>query len=145
MDLPGEERKGPRHRPRPDLIVSRQQWEPASAGFFHGLTESLKKAMAKIITSTHNSQTFMGSEDGKTIIGESADVSGNLDRVQRMRQADINNATLGRCIASIPMLAIKQWGDQFGIELREVIADDALLDRCIADYSKFKVHGGYIS
>ena len=101
--------------------------------------------MAKIITSSHNSQTFMATEGGTTIIGESADVSGNLDRVQRMRQANIDNAVLGKCIASIPMVAIKQWGDQFGIEVQEVIADDALLDRCIADYSKFKVHGGYIS
>jgi len=99
----------------------------------------------RIITSTHNSATYTAEADGKTLIGEMADVSGNLDRVQRMRQAEINNATLGRCVASIPFVAIAQWGAQFGIDLHEVINDNALLDRCIADYSKFKVHGGYVT
>jgi len=99
----------------------------------------------RILTQSHNSATYMAEADGKTLIGEVADVSGNLDRVQRMRHAEINNETLGRCVASIPLVAIAQWGQQFGIGLHEVINDNALLDRCIADYSKFKVHGGYVS
>lgn len=99
----------------------------------------------RIITSTHNSATYMAEADGKVLVGEVADVSGNLDRVQRMRHAEINNATLGKCMASIPLVAIAQWGQQFGIDLHEVMNDDALLDRCISDYSKFKVHGGYIT
>lgn len=99
----------------------------------------------QILTRSINAASFMAAEDGHTIVGEVANVTGNLDRVQRMRQADIQNATLGRCVASIPMVAIAQWGQQFGIDVETIIADDKLLDRCIADYSKFKVHGGYIT
>lgn len=104
----------------------------------------MKKAM-KTLKQTHNSRTYMATEDGKTIIGTAVDVTGNLDRVQRMRQADINNQTLGRCMASIPLNVIAQWGSQFGLSLQQVVEDDKLLDRCIADYSKFKVHGGYVT
>jgi hypothetical protein len=96
----------------------------------------------EILKQSHNHQTGIAQQDGKTVVFERADVSGNLDRVQRMRQADINNETLGRCVASIPLVAIAQWGAQFGIDLHTVMNDDKLLDRCIADYSKFKVHGG---
>lgn len=97
----------------------------------------------EVIKSRHNWQSYVHQEDGKLIVGEKADVSGNLDRVQRMRQAEINNETLGYCAASIPLVAIAQWAGQFGITLEEVVADDKLLDRCIADYSKFKVHKGW--
>lgn len=96
----------------------------------------------EIIKQSHNHRTGIVQADGKTTVFEQVDVSGNLDRVKRMREADINNATLGRCVASIPLSAIAQWGQQFGIDLHTVMNDDKLLDRCIAEYSKFKVHGG---
>ncbi len=97
-----------------------------------------------ILTREHDRVVFQAQEDGKTFIGESVDVEPVFDRVQRMRQAEINNATLGRCMAAIPIAAIAQWGQQFGLTWGEVANDDALLDRCINDYSKFKVHGGYL-
>jgi hypothetical protein len=96
------------------------------------------------IKSSHNHRTYIGQEDGKTIIGEVADVSGNLDRVQRMRQADINNQTLGRCVASIPLVQLSAWCNQFGIGLDEAIANDAILDRFLSEHGKFKVHGGWV-
>ena len=90
-----------------------------------------------------NHRTYIAQEDGKTILGEVADVSGNLDRVQRMRQADINNRTLGRCVASIPLVQLAAWCNQFGISLDEAVANDAILDRFLSDNGKFKVHGGW--
>lgn len=96
-----------------------------------------------IIKASHNAQTYIAQEDGKTILGERADVSGNLDRVQRMRQADINNGTLGRCVASIPLVQLSAWCNQFGISLDEAVANDAILDRFLAEHGKFKVHGGW--
>lgn len=97
-----------------------------------------------IIKQTHNAQTYTAHEGDRIIVGERVDVSGNLDRVKRMREACIDNAVLGTCTASIPLVAIAQWGQQFGIDLAEVVADDKLLDRCISDYGKFKVQGGYL-
>lgn len=97
-----------------------------------------------IITQTLNSQTFTAREGDQIIVGERVNVDGNLDRVKRMREAEINNATMGKCIASIPLAAIAQWGQQFGIDVHEIVADDKLLDRCISDYGKFKVQGGYL-
>lgn len=96
----------------------------------------------KLLDASHNHQAFFHQEDGKTIVGERADVSGNLDRVKRMREFAIRSEVLGDCVASIPLAAIGQWGQQFGLTVQEVVEDDALLDRCIADYSKFKVKGG---
>lgn len=97
----------------------------------------------KIIHQTNDSALSWHQEDGKTIIQESVDVSGVIDRVQRMRQANaVRSEVLGDCMASIPIAAIQQWGQQFGLNWEQVASDDALLDRCIADYSKFKVKGG---
>lgn len=96
-----------------------------------------------IIKNSHNAQTYTAQEDGKIIVGERVDVSGNLDRVTRMRQAEINSETFGHCVASIPMAAIAQWAQQFGLSAGDVANDDKLLDRCIADYGKFKVRGGW--
>lgn len=96
----------------------------------------------EIIKQGINHQTGIHQEDGKTIVFENVDVSGNLDRVRRMREAEINSATFGKCMASIPVAAIAKWGAQFGIDVHTVMADDKLLDRCIADYSRFKVDGG---
>jgi hypothetical protein len=96
----------------------------------------------KLLDASHNHQTFFHQEDGKTVIGERADVSGNLDRVKRMREFAVRSDVLGDCMASIPVAAIAQWGQQFGLSWDQVANDDALLDRCIADYSKFKVKGG---
>ena len=98
----------------------------------------------QMIDRARDSVTRFASEDGKTIIATSVDVEPVFDRVKRMREAEINNATLGRCMASIPIAAIQQWGEQFGLTWAEVANDDALLDRCIKDYGKFKVHGGYL-
>lgn len=97
-----------------------------------------------IIKQSLNAQTYTAMADGKIVVGERVNVDGNLDRVKRMREAEINNATLGKCVASIPLVAIAQWGQQFGIDVHEVVADDKLLDRCINDYGKFKVQGGYL-
>lgn len=97
-----------------------------------------------IIHQTHNVRQYTAREDGKIIVGEAVDVEGNLDRVQRLRQAEINNETLGHCIASIPLAAIAQWGMRFGLDVHQVMNDDKLLDRCIADYGKFKVRGGWV-
>lgn len=96
-----------------------------------------------IIKQSHNAQTYFAQEDGATILGERVNVDGNLDRVTRMRQANIDSDLLGHCVASIPLAAIAQWGQQFGISVHEVVNDNALLDRCIADYGKFKVRGGW--
>lgn len=87
---------------------------------------------------------YSATEDGKIILGEMADVSGNLDRVQRMRQANINNATLGRVAYSIPLVELAAWCNGLGLTLEEAVADDAILDRFIADgHGKFKVDGGW--
>jgi hypothetical protein len=91
----------------------------------------------------NHSVTFFHQEDDKTIIGTKTDVSGAIDRVQRMRQAQINSDALGHCIAAIPLEAVAQWGQQFGLTLEQVAQDNKLLDRCIADYNKFKVHKGW--
>lgn len=97
----------------------------------------------KAIGTGAQSVSYHHEEDGKTFIGERVNVDGVLDRVQRMRHADINNETLGHCIAALPISAIQQWGQQFGMGWEQVANDDKLLDRCIADYSKFKVRGGW--
>ncbi|MEJ7932576.1 hypothetical protein WG922_21580 [Ramlibacter sp. AN1015] len=96
----------------------------------------------KALDYSHNSVTFFHQEDDKTIIGERVNVDGNLDRVRRLRDHAVRSDVLGDCMASIPLAAVAQWGQQFGITMEEVVADDSLLDRCIADYSKFKVKGG---
>lgn len=96
----------------------------------------------KILDASHNHQAFFHQEDDKTVLGERADVSGNLDRVKRMREFAVRSEVLGDCVASIPLVAVAQWGQQFGLTMQQVVEDDALLDRCIADYSKFKVKGG---
>lgn len=100
--------------------------------------------MPEIIKRSNTAVTYIAQEDGKTILGEAVDVAGNLDRVKRMREAGINSELMGHCTASIPLAIIGKWGAQFGLSIEEVAADDALLDRCIADYSAFKVRGGYI-
>lgn len=99
---------------------------------------------AQVLKRTHDSAIWQAHEDGRVFVGETVDVSGNLDRVKRMREAEINSATMGHCVASIPLAAIAQWAQPFGLSVSEVVADDALLDRCIKDYGKFKVRGGYL-
>ena len=98
----------------------------------------------EIIRQTHNAQTYTAREGDTIVVGERVDVSGNLDRVARMRQADINSELLGHCVASIPLSAVAQWGQQFGLTVEQVANDDKLLDRCLADYGKFKVRGGWV-
>ena len=96
-----------------------------------------------IIKRTHSTVTYGAQEDGKIIIGESADLSGNLDRIQRMRQAEINSETLGHCIASIPLIELAAWCNKLGLSIEEAAADDAILDRFIADgHQKFMVRNG---
>lgn len=91
-----------------------------------------------------NHANYTAHEDDKIILGELADVSGNLDRVQRMRQADIDNGTLGRCAYSIPLVELAAWCNKLGLSVEEAVANDAILDRFIADgHGKFKVHGGW--
>lgn len=97
----------------------------------------------ELISKEHGAVTYAHTEDGKTIVGRKVDVSQNLDRVQRLRHYAVPSETLGQCVASIPMAAIAQWGQQFGITVNDVINDDKLLDRCLADYNKFKVHKGW--
>ena len=92
-----------------------------------------------IIKRTQNATTYAAKEDGKVIIGEAVDVSGNLDRVQRMREADINSPLLGQVHCSIPLVQLSAWCNQFGIGLDEAIANDAILDRFLAEHGKFKV------
>lgn len=90
-----------------------------------------------------NSATYVAQEDGKTIVGEMADVTGNLDRVQRMRQADINNGTLGRCVASIPLVQLAAWCNGLGLSIEEAVADDGILDRFLVEHGKLRVHKGW--
>ena len=97
--------------------------------------------MKQLVKQSHTAQTYVLQEGDQTIVHERVDVSQNLDRVKRMREADINGA-FGHCVASIPLSAVAQWGQQFGLTIEQVANDDALLDRCTADYSKFKVKGG---
>ena len=96
-----------------------------------------------IIKSTHNAATYTAREDGKIIIGEMADVSGNLDRVSRMRQADINSPSLGTVHCSIPLVTLSAWCNKLGIGLDEAVANDVILDRFLAEHGKFKVSGGW--
>lgn len=99
---------------------------------------------AQVLKRSHDSAIWQAHEDGKTYIGETVDVEPVFDRVKRMREAEISNEVLGHCVAAIPLVNIAQWGQQFGLSVQEVVADDALLDRCIKDYGKFKVRGGYL-
>lgn len=94
------------------------------------------------IIQTLTARTTVKQEEGRVIVSETTDVTRNLDRVKRLREAEISNETLGHCIASIPLAAIVQWGMPLGLTCEEVVRDDKLLDRCIADYSRFKVRGG---
>lgn len=96
-----------------------------------------------IIKSTHNSATYTAKEDGRIIVGEMADVSGNIDRVTRMRQAEINSRTLGTVHCSIPLVQLSAWCNKIGIGMDEAIANDAILDRFLAEHGKFKVQGGW--
>lgn len=97
----------------------------------------------EVISKDQHGATYAHQEDGKIIVGRQVDVSGNLDRVQRLRHYAVPSETLGQCVASIPLAAIAQWAQQFGITMEDVMNDDKLLDRCIADYGKFKVHKGW--
>lgn len=96
----------------------------------------------KEVRYTPTAVTTLEADADKVVITETTNVDGNLDRVKRLREADINHELLGRCVASIPISAISHWGAQFGLSAQQVVDDDMLLDRCISDYSKFKVHGG---
>lgn len=96
-----------------------------------------------IIKRTHNAATYTAREDDKIIVGEMADVSGNLDRISRMRQAGIKSQTLGVVHCSIPLVALSAWCNQIGIGMDEAIANDAILDRFLAEHGKFKVEGGW--
>lgn len=98
----------------------------------------------EIVTRSANAMTRVGHEDGKVVICETADVTGNMDRVQRMRQANINSQTLGHVHASIPLVQLSAWCNQIGIGMDEAIADDAILDRFLAEHGKFKVQGGWV-
>lgn len=100
--------------------------------------------MKQIITSSDNSALVQASADGKTVIAEYAEVTGNLDRVQRMRQAEINSGTFGHVHASIPLVALAGWANSLGVTLQEVIADDRLLDRFLTDQGAWKVHKGWV-
>lgn len=96
----------------------------------------------RALAPTPHGVAYLHEEDGKTYVGERVDVDANLERVQRMRHHAVRSEVLGDCVASIPLAAIAQWGQQLGLTVDQVANDDALLDRCIADYSKFKVKGG---
>lgn len=99
----------------------------------------------EVLHTIPNAQTYIAQEDGKTIIGERANVAGNLDRVQRMRQAQINNKTLGVCHASIPLVALSAWCNKLGLSLEEACANDDILDRFLADgHQKFLVNKGSV-
>jgi hypothetical protein len=88
--------------------------------------------------------SYSALEGDTFVVGEAVDVSGNLDRVKRMREAGAESRIFGHCIASIPLAAVSQWAQQFNLTAHDVMNDDALLDRCIADYGKFKVRGGTV-
>ena len=97
----------------------------------------------EVISRNVSDLQYIAQEDGKTIIGEMADVSGNLDRVSRMRQADINNGTLGVCHASIPLVALAAWCNGLGLTVEEAVANDRILDRFLAEHGKFVVNKGW--
>lgn len=97
----------------------------------------------EVIRRIPHAATYVAQEDGKTIVGEVADVEGNLDRVQRMRQAGIDNRTLGVCHASIPLVTLAAWCNGLGLSLEEAVADDAILDRFLSEHGKFRVCGGW--
>jgi len=97
-----------------------------------------------IIKRAPNSVTWAKQEGDRIVIGESADVSGNLDRIKRMREANINSSLLGHVHVSIPLTELSAWCNSIGIGLDEAVADDAILDRFIVDgHGKFKVKGGW--
>lgn len=98
----------------------------------------------EVVKRIPNATSYVAQEDGKIIVGEVANVEGNLDRVQRMRQAGINNQTMGVCHASIPLPVLAAWCNNLGIDIAEAAADDAILDRFLADnHGKFLVKGGW--
>lgn len=90
-------------------------------------------------------RTYFGRDGDNYVFGEAVDVSLNLDRVQRMRQAEINNATLGRCLYSLPLPVIAQFAQKLGVDIDVVANDDALLDQCARENGAFKVHKGWES
>lgn len=96
-----------------------------------------------IIKRTPTAVQYAAQEDGKIILGEYVDVTGNLDRVQRMRQADIDSSMLGVVHSSIPLTVLAAWCNKLGMGMDEVIADDAILDRFLAEHGKFIVKGGW--
>lgn len=96
-----------------------------------------------IVKRTPTAVQYVAHEDGKIIVGEQVDVTGNLDRVQRMRQAQIDNSTLGHAHASIPLTLLAAWCNGLGLSLEEACANDAILDRFLAEHGKFKVRGGW--
>lgn len=96
----------------------------------------------EIINRGINHVTGITQEDGKTIVFETADLTANLDRVKRLREAEINHAMYGRCLYSLPLVAIAEFANRLGVTVDVVANDDKLLDKCAEEYSKFKVHGG---
>ena len=98
----------------------------------------------EVVNRFQHGYSYVAKEDGKIIAGSVVDVEGNLDRVQRMRQANINNATLGQCHMSIPLDVLGAWCNKLGIDIAEAMGDDAILDRFLADnHGKFRVKGGW--
>lgn len=96
-----------------------------------------------IIKRSHNAATYTAREDGNIIIGEIADVTGNLDRINRMRQANISSQTFGHVHCSIPLVQLSAWCNKLGIGMDEAIANDSILDRFLSEHGKFKVNGGW--
>lgn len=97
----------------------------------------------EILRRSPTAYTFAAQEDGKTIIGEVADVTGNLDRINRMRQAEIDSPLLGHVRASIPLVTLSAWCLKLGLSMDEAIANDDILDRFLAEHGKFVVHKGW--
>jgi hypothetical protein len=92
--------------------------------------------MAKRILSINGATTtFLHDEqDGKQAIETVADVSRELERAKALHNAGRTRTGMGdRHVASIPVTVIDAWARRFGKCFQDVMQDDRLFSRFLAD------------
>lgn len=96
----------------------------------------------KIIESGQRHVTQMVVEDGNTYIQTLANADPAIERATRIRNEGLKHHALGYHEASIDINQLQAWAQKIhpAFGWQDVANDDALLDRFLAEHSKFRIH-----
>lgn len=86
----------------------------------------------------------MFTDDGKLIVHQQHDISGQMRRVEAMREVNVAPLAESVCLGSVPAVIVNEWLKEAGVTWDDTEAAREVLMRKLrdGDWAKFRVYEG---